>query len=68
MLNNKYMAKRIEQMRVDIERGENLTEWRINGLFTPLVQMISVGDQTGRVAPADVVNFMKVTLSTNLKH
>ena len=70
-VNNKYMAKRIEQMRLDIERGENLTRVaNKSGLFTPLVmQMISVGDQTGRVDEllVDVAEFYEGDVEYELK-
>ena len=47
------MAQYIEQMRVDIERGESLTRVaNKSGLFTPLVmQMIAVG-----IKPAEWMN------------
>lgn len=48
---NLYLAERINNMRSGIERGENLslTAKRAE-IFTPLVlQMIAVGEETGRV-------------------
>jgi MSHA biogenesis protein MshG len=48
---NDYIAKRIEQMRDGIERGESvLRTATATGIFTPVVlQMIAVGDETGEL-------------------
>lgn len=50
-VDNSWMARRIVEMRRNIERGESLTRVsRSSGLFTPLVlQMVAVGEETGRV-------------------
>lgn len=50
-VDNSWMGGRINDMRRNIERGESLTRTaRSSDLFTPLVlQMISVGEETGRV-------------------
>lgn len=50
-VDNYWMAERIEDMRRTIERGEGITRAaQSTKLFTPLVmQMISVGEETGRV-------------------
>lgn len=50
-VDNAWMEKRIIDMRRGIERGENLSRVaRQSELFTPLIlQMISVGEETGRV-------------------
>jgi MSHA biogenesis protein MshG len=50
-VDNYWMAERIEDMRRTIERGEGITRAaQGTKLFTPLVmQMISVGEETGRV-------------------
>ena len=50
-VDNYWMAERIEEMRRTIERGEGITRAaQSTKLFTPLVmQMISVGEETGRV-------------------
>ncbi|WP_287816222.1 type II secretion system F family protein [Idiomarina sp.] len=50
-VDNAWMEKRIIEMRRGIERGENLSRVaRQSELFTPLIlQMISVGEETGRV-------------------
>lgn len=50
-VSNAYMANAILTMRKRIEKGESLTRVaNASNLFTPLVlQMISVGEETGRV-------------------
>ncbi|QJT17437.1 type II secretion system F family protein [Aeromonas sp. 1805] len=50
-VDNAWMAGRIRDMRVGIERGESLLRTAgSSGLFTPLVmQMIAVGEETGQV-------------------
>jgi len=47
--NNRYIAKFVNEMRGQIERGETLTRAAANsGMFTPLVlQMLAVGEETG---------------------
>jgi len=46
---NSYIAKFVNEMRGQIERGETLTRAAANsGMFTPLVlQMLAVGEETG---------------------
>jgi len=46
---NAYVAKFVNEMRGQIERGETLTRAATNsGMFTPLVlQMLAVGEETG---------------------
>jgi MSHA biogenesis protein MshG len=48
---NSYMARRIEGMRENVERGESLVRAAIGaGIFTPVVlQMIGVGEESGAV-------------------
>ncbi|PWW13069.1 MULTISPECIES: type II secretion system F family protein [Pseudidiomarina] len=50
-VDNRWMGKKINDMRRNIERGESLSRVsRSSELFTPLVlQMIQVGEETGRV-------------------
>lgn len=50
-VDNDFIAERIVQMRNGVERGESITRTATaTGLFPPLVlQMISVGDDTGAV-------------------
>ena len=50
-IGNAWMAERIREMRVGIERGESIGRTSIaSGLFSPVVlQMIAVGEETGRI-------------------
>ncbi len=75
---NEYVAERVLQMRTGVERGESLTRTsRAVGVFTPLViQMISVGEETGNVAEMldetggyyeREVDYELQTLSTNIE-
>lgn len=49
VVDNAYIASRIEQMRDGVERGESLTRVAAaTGVFTPVVlQMLAVGEETG---------------------
>ena len=51
VVDNAYIAQRIEQMRDGVERGESvLRTARSTGVFTPIVlQMIAVGEETGEL-------------------
>lgn len=51
VVDNAYVAGRIEQMRDGIERGESILRTAITtGVFTPVVlQMIAVGEETGEL-------------------
>jgi MSHA biogenesis protein MshG len=51
VVDNAYLAKRIEQMRDGVERGESVLRTSVTaGVFTPVVlQMIAVGDETGEL-------------------
>ena len=51
MVDNDYIARRIEQMRDGVERGESVLRTAPTaGIFTPVVlQMIAVGDETGEL-------------------
>ena len=51
VVDNDYLARRIEQMRDGVERGESvLRTAQTAGIFTPVVlQMIAVGDETGEL-------------------
>jgi MSHA biogenesis protein MshG len=48
---NAYIARRIEEMRDGIDRGESLYRCAVaSGVFTPVVlQMIAVGEETGEI-------------------
>lgn len=50
-VDNTYIARRIEQMRDGIERGESLLRAGLSaGIFTPVVmQMVAVGEESGAV-------------------
>ncbi len=51
VVDNAYIAQRIEQMRDGVERGESLLRTaRATGVFTPVVlQMVAVGEETGEI-------------------
>ena len=51
VVDNVYIAHRIEQMRDGVERGESLLRTAVAvGVFTPVVlQMIAVGEETGEL-------------------
>ena len=51
VVDNDYLAGRIEKMREDVERGESVLRASSRaGIFTPVVlQMIAVGDETGEL-------------------
>ena len=51
VVDNVYIAQRIEQMRDGVERGESLLRTAVAvGVFTPVVlQMIAVGEETGEL-------------------
>jgi MSHA biogenesis protein MshG len=51
VVDNAYIAQRIEQMRDGVERGESvLRTARATGVFTPVVlQMLAVGEETGEL-------------------
>ena len=50
-VDNSYIARRIEGMRENIERGESLLRASISsGIFTPVVlQMVAVGEESGAI-------------------
>lgn len=51
VVDNDYIAQRIEQMRDGVERGETILRTAItSGVFTPVVlQMVAVGEETGAI-------------------
>ena len=51
VVDNAFIAQRIEQMRDGVERGESvLRTARTTGVFTPVVlQMVAVGEETGEL-------------------
>jgi MSHA biogenesis protein MshG len=48
---NSYIARRVDQMRDGVERGESILRTAVTtGVFTPVVlQMIAVGEETGEI-------------------
>ncbi|MEW5788413.1 MAG: type II secretion system F family protein [Pseudomonadota bacterium] len=51
VVDNAFIASRVEQMRDGVERGDALTRTaRTSGVFTPVVlQMMAVGEETGEL-------------------
>lgn len=51
VVDNTYLARRIEQMREGVERGESVLRTAVTtGVFSPVVlQMIAVGEETGEL-------------------
>jgi len=51
VVDNAYLARRVEQMREGVERGESILRTAVAaGVFTPVVlQMIAVGEETGEL-------------------
>jgi len=51
VVDNSFLARRVEQMREGVERGESLLRTAVTtGVFTPVVlQMIAVGEETGEI-------------------
>jgi MSHA biogenesis protein MshG len=51
VVDNDYLARRVEQMRDGVERGESVLRTAMTAdIFTPVVlQMIAVGDETGEL-------------------
>jgi MSHA biogenesis protein MshG len=70
-VDNDWVAKRIGEMRADIESGESLTgSAHASNLFTPLVlQMIAVGEETGSVEStlAEVAAYYEREVDFDLK-
>ena len=78
VVDNVYLARRIEQMREGVERGESILRTAVTtGVFTPVVlQMIAVGEETGELDDllgeiADMyereVDYEIKTLATNIE-
>lgn len=51
VVDNTFLARRVEQMREGVERGESVLRTAVTtGVFTPVVlQMIAVGEETGEL-------------------
>lgn len=70
-VDNEHVAKRIVEMREDIEAGDTLTAAaHSSGLFTPLVlQMVTVGEETGAVEDtlSEVASYYEREVDYDLK-
>jgi len=68
---NAYVSKNVNKMRENVERGEGLHRTAVNSkMFTPLVlQMISVGEETGTVDEllGEVAEFYDAEVEYDLK-
>lgn len=68
---NAYLAAKVRQMRVGVERGESLLRISsASGMFTPLVlQMIAVGEDTGQLDELldEVADFYDAEVEFELK-
>ncbi|MFN3162434.1 MAG: type II secretion system F family protein [Pseudohongiellaceae bacterium] len=68
---NAYVARNVNKMRENVERGEGLHRTAVNSkMFTPLVlQMISVGEETGAVDEllSEVAEFYDAEVEYDLK-
>jgi MSHA biogenesis protein MshG len=71
-IDNSYIASKLEQMRIGIEKGDSISSMiRSTGLFTPLVvQMIIVGEETGNISDmlTEVADFYEMEVDTELKN
>jgi MSHA biogenesis protein MshG len=71
-VDNTYLAAKIIEMRVTIERGESLLRAANRSeMFTPLVlQMIAVGEETGQVEDllSEVANYYEREVDFDLKN
>ncbi|MCX7141969.1 MAG: type II secretion system F family protein [Proteobacteria bacterium] len=72
VVDNSYIAQRIEQMRDGVERGESvLRTARATGVFTPIVlQMVAVGEETGEIDQlmAEVADMYQREIDYELKN
>jgi len=70
-IGSEYMARKIDQMRSNIERGESISVTaRAAGMFSPVVlQMISVGEETGAMDDmlAQAASFYEEEVEYDLK-
>ena len=70
-VDNDYVGAKIDQMRVSIERGEGFSSAaRRTSMFSPLVmQMLAVGEETGRVDEmlAEVADFYEEEVEYKLQ-
>lgn len=70
-IDNNYLAEKINGIRTGVERGEGLYQTHLmSGMFTPLVlQMISVGEESGQVGPllTEVAEFYEREVDYDVK-
>ena len=71
-VDNVYMARKIIEMRITIERGESLLRAANRSeMFTPLVlQMVAVGEETGQIEDllSEVANYYEREVDFDLKN
>ncbi len=71
-IGNSYIASKLDQMRIGIEKGDSISSMiRSAGLFTPLVvQMIVVGEETGNINDmlVEVADFYEMEVDTELSN
>ena len=71
-LGNSYIASKLEQMRIGIEKGDSISRMaRSTQLFPPLViQMIMVGEETGNISDMllEVADFYEAEVDAELKN
>jgi MSHA biogenesis protein MshG len=71
-IGNSYIASKLDQMRVGIEKGDSISRMaRSTQLFPPLVvQMIMVGEETGNISDMliEVADFYESEVDAELKN
>ncbi|WP_262967010.1 type II secretion system F family protein [Methylobacter psychrophilus] len=71
-IGNSYIASKLEQMRIGIEKGDSISRMaRSTQLFPPLViQMIMVGEETGNISEMllEVADFYETEVDAELKN
>jgi len=71
-IGNSYIASKLEQMRIGIEKGDSISRMaRSTQLFPSLVvQMIMVGEETGNISDMllEVADFYETEVDAELKN
>lgn len=71
-IGNSYIASKLEQMRIGIEKGDSISRMaRSTQLFPPLViQMIMVGEETGNISDMllEVADFYETEVDAELRN
>jgi MSHA biogenesis protein MshG len=71
-IGNSYVALRLDQLRIGIEKGDTISRMaRSTQLFPPLViQMLVVGEETGNISDMllEVANFYETEIDAELKN